>query len=73
MKLEDLKKSVSEMSDEELEAQIMGIRESRRSKKKVIERKKKTVESSAKKSMNKLLAGLSPEEVQLLLNAVLED
>ena len=73
MQLKDLKKSVSEMSDDELEKQIMNIRESRRSKKKVIERKKKTVESSAKKSMNKLLFNLSPEEVQLLLDAILED
>ena len=73
MKLEDLRKSVSEMTDDELEQHIMEIRENRRTKRKVVAQKVQKAESKQKKSVSKLMATLSPEEIQLLLGSLLED
>lgn len=73
MKLKDLKKSITDMSDEELTKQIMEIRESRRTKKKVVERKAKGERKKSKKGLTDLMNKLTPDEVQALLGALTED
>ncbi|MDI6785081.1 MAG: hypothetical protein QMD92_00070 [bacterium] len=64
MILEELKKSISQMSTEELQAKILELRASRRMKKEKPAVKKAAAKADA--SMDKLLDGLSLEQKRKL-------
>jgi hypothetical protein len=69
MILEDLKKSISKMSTEELTAAILELRASRRTRKEKPAAKKAAVKAAVKatSSVEKLVAELSLEKRQKLL------
>lgn len=76
MDLKDLKKSISEMSDEELLAHVMGTRAARRhvptqkraaAKKEAVQRKVKHKQTAATNELSALFASLSPEQQAALL------
>lgn len=68
-RLNDLKKSLVAMSPEELRDQVRKIRTDRKLKKEPTKAKKERVRTadSAKTGLMKLLAGLSPEEREAML------
>jgi hypothetical protein len=65
MKLEDLQKSISEMSDTELEELLRSIRHNRTSENVVA--KKEKANKSKKSEIEKLLGQLSPSQIAKLL------
>lgn len=69
MELNDLKKSISDCTEEELMQLIKGIRTSRRTPKATTTTKPKTTKSKTANPVSDeaLLAGLSPEQVEVLL------
>lgn len=66
--LEDLKVGISKMSTEELIALILELRASRRIRKEKPAAKKAAAKIDA--SLDKMIAGLSPTQVQKLLKAL---
>jgi len=68
MILEDLKKSATKMSTEELTAMILELRTSRRTRKVKPAAKKAAIKSDA--SLDKMIANLSPAQVQKLLKTL---
>lgn len=66
MELKDLRKSVSEMSDDELRASLLAIRQNRRVSKKPAPAARKT-EIKAEADMSSLLAGITAEQAAELL------
>jgi len=68
MILEDLKISISKMSDEELMAKILELRASRRMRKEKPAAKKAA--NKAETSLDKDIAKLSPKQLQALLKAL---
>jgi len=72
--LEDLRKSISEMSDEELHASLREVRQSRSTPKASGQRVKARSEANnvpTKASVNALLGALSPEEKAKLMKDLL--
>lgn len=65
MKLEDLQKSISAMSDEELEELLRSIRHNRTSENVVAKKEKQNKEKLT--GVSKLLSQLTPEQLALLL------
>lgn len=68
MTLEDLQKSISEMSDTELEELLISIRHNRTSENVVAKKEKQNKEK--KGEIEKLLAMLSPADIQKLLGGI---
>jgi len=68
MILEDLKKSITKMSTEELTTMILELRTSRRTRKVKPAAKKAAVKADA--SLDKMIANLSPAQVQKLLKTL---
>ena len=66
MNLKDLRTTVSDMTDEELRAQLLGIRQSRRTSKKATTPRKEASKKDTAELL-KLLGGLTPEEKEELL------
>lgn len=65
MKLEDLQKSISEMSDTELEELLRSIRHNRTSENVVAKKEKQNKEK--KSEIDKLLAMLTPDQIKAML------
>lgn len=70
MNLRDLKKSISEMSDEELHTLLHQVRSSRVSSKKVVREQRSRKPAKIPKQLEALLANLTPEQVEALLSEV---
>lgn len=70
MNLRDLKKSISEMTDEELHTLLHQVRSSRVSSKKVVREKRSRKPAKIPKQLESLLANLTPEQVEALLSEV---
>lgn len=68
MKIEDLQKSISQMSDEELEELLREIRHNRTTENVVAKKEKKIKEK--KSEIDKLLSQLSPAQIQELLKSM---
>jgi len=68
MILEDLKKSATKMSTEELTAMILELRASRRTRKVKPAAKKAAIKSDA--SLDKMIANLNPAQIQKLLKTL---
>lgn len=64
--INDLKKSISNMPDDELMDLIIGVRKSRRTKKEKVTKKKKTNVIN----MTKLIKNISPEAAKALLEQI---
>ena len=72
MELNDIKTSISDMSDEDLIVFITKLRTSRATPKEA-EKKKKSTPTKKEKSLSSLLGNLSPEQIAEVLAALEED
>lgn len=69
--LEDLKKSMTEMDENELRNLLLGVRQSRRTSKKPTAASKAATSTKAEVSMENMLGALSPEAKAKLLEQLL--